>query len=100
LKKGYELMVVYVLMPGINDNDDCVAALADWLQPLRAKVNLIPFNPGAYASYRSPTAGELDHFRQKLIQVGINVQKRTPRGRDLMAACGQLGSRRNQRETA
>ena len=84
-------MVAYVLMPGINDSDDCVTALADWLQPLRAKVNLIPFNPGMDAPCRPPTEDELDRFRQKLIQVGVNVQQRRPRGRDLMAACGQLG---------
>lgn len=100
LKKGYELMVAYVLMPGINDSDDCVAALADWLQPLCAKVNLIPFNPGTDTFCRPPTMDELNRFRQKLIQTGINVQKRAPRGLNLMAACGQLGNRRNRHEAA
>ena len=100
LKKGYDLMVAYVLMPGINDSDDCVRALTQWLQPLRAKVNLIPFNPGTQAPYHPPTADELACFRQRLIQAGVNVQKRAPRGRDLMAACGQLGRRRNRHESA
>ena len=64
---------------------------ADWLAPLRAKVNLIPFNPGTEARFRSPTREEIDSFRSRLIGMGVNVQKRLPRGRDLMAACGQLG---------
>ena len=100
LKKGYDIMVAYVLMPGINDGDDCAAALADWLAPLRAKVNLIPLNPGTDSACRPPTGDELDLFRQKLIQAGVNVQKRAPRGRDLMAACGQLGSRCSRHESA
>jgi 23S rRNA (adenine2503-C2)-methyltransferase len=100
LKKGNQLMVAYVLMPGINDSDACVAALADWLRPLGAKVNLIAFNPGTDTFCRPPTMNELDRFRQKLIQTGINVQNRAPRGRNLMAACGQLGRRRNRYESA
>ena len=98
LKKGYALMVAYVLIPGVNDSDACVVRLAEWLAPLSAKINLIPFNPGPDGPYRPPTAAELDGFRQKLIRIGINVQKRAPRGRDLMAACGQLGSRRRRCE--
>jgi len=91
LKKGYDIMVAYVLIPGINDSPECCRQLADWLAPLRAKVNLIPLNPGTEARYRSPTQEEIDIFRSRLIGMGVNVQKRLPRGRDLMAACGQLG---------
>ncbi len=93
LKKGYDLMVAYVLMPGINDGDEQMAALTRWLAPLQAKVNLIPFNPGTSSPYRPPTDAEMERFRRKLIDAGVNVQKRAPRGRDLMAACGQLGGR-------
>ncbi len=100
LKKGYAIMVAYVLMPGVNDSDACVAALADWVAPLQVKINLIPFNPGPEGPFRPPTENELDQFRQKLIMAGINVQKRAPRGRSLMAACGQLGSRGNRHEAA
>lgn len=91
LKKGYDIMVAYVLMPGVNDGPKCARQLADWLSPLSAKVNLIPFNPGSDTPYRSPSEKEMDTFRQQLIDLGVNVQKRAPRGRDLMAACGQLG---------
>jgi len=93
LKKGYDIMVAYVLIPGVNDGPDCIRQLAAWLAPLRAKVNLIPFNPGTAAPYRAPTPTEVENFRQRLIGHHINVQNRLTRGRDLMAACGQLGSR-------
>ena len=100
LKKGDALMVAYVLIPGVNDSDACIAALAGWLEPLCAKINLIPYNPGPDGPYRPPTVDELDRFRQQLIRFGVNVQKRAPRGRDLLAACGQLGSRRRPCEAA
>ncbi len=91
LKKGYELMIAYVLIPGVNDAPECARQLAHWLAPLKAKVNLIPFNPGTQTAYRSPTEAELVRFRRQLIDLAVNVQKRASRGRDLMAACGQLG---------
>jgi len=91
LKKGYEVMIAYVLIPGINDGEECARQLTRWLEPLKAKVNLIPFNPGTAAPYRAPTESELKCFRQRLIDLKVNVQKRASRGKDLMAACGQLG---------
>jgi 23S rRNA (adenine2503-C2)-methyltransferase len=93
LKKGYDIMVAYVLIPGINDGPDCLNQLAEWLASLRAKVNLIPFNPGPDIPYRSPTKDEMEAFRCRLIALHVNVQSRLSRGRDLMAACGQLGGR-------
>jgi 23S rRNA (adenine2503-C2)-methyltransferase len=91
LKKGSALMVAYVLISGLNDGRNHARQLAQWLKPLRAKVNLIPFNPGKIASFRSPSPEGIDRFRQQLIELGVNVQKRFSRGQDLMAACGQLG---------
>jgi len=93
LKKGYDLMVAYVLMPGVNDRPEHARQLSDWLAPLRAKVNLIPYNPGSDGRFESPDEAQLGAFRQRLIALGVNVQQRSPRGRTLMAACGQLGSR-------
>ncbi|RPI70471.1 MAG: 23S rRNA (adenine(2503)-C(2))-methyltransferase RlmN [Desulfobacteraceae bacterium] len=92
LKKGNWLSIVYVLIPDVNNGPEHARQLADWLQPLRAKVNLIPFNPGKNAPFRAPHETEIDSFRRQLIARQIQVQKRAPRGRDLMAACGQLGS--------
>jgi len=92
LKKGNWFSIVYVLIPGINNDSEHARQLADWLQPLRAKVNLIAFNPGKDAPFRAPNEAEIDSFRRQLIARQVQVQKRAPRGRDLMAACGQLGS--------
>jgi 23S rRNA (adenine2503-C2)-methyltransferase len=93
LKKGNVLSMAYVLIPEKNDGPEHARQLADWLAPLPAKVNLIAFNQGKVSDFRLPRQEELDRFRQRLIALGVNVQKRLPRGRDLMAACGQLGSR-------
>jgi 23S rRNA (adenine2503-C2)-methyltransferase len=94
LKKDYAVMIAYVLIPGVNNRPACARQLARWLEPLTAKVNLIPFNPGTASAYRPPTENELATFRRQLIALRVNVQNRAPRGRDLMAACGQLGKPR------
>ena len=94
LKKGNALSVAYVLISNVNDGCEHAQQLAEWLKPLRAKVNLIPFNPGKDSFFRPPSQKETDLFRQRLIELCINVQKRAPRGRALNAACGQLGARR------
>ena len=96
LKKRNTLSVAYVLISHVNDGPEHARQLAQWLKPLRAKVNLIPFNPGKDSPFRPPSQEETDLFRQKLIGLRVNVQKRAPRGRGLMAACGQLGARTRQ----
>jgi 23S rRNA (adenine2503-C2)-methyltransferase len=96
LKKGVDWMVAYVVMAGLNDGPAHARQLADWLAPLRAKVNLIPYNPGRNRRYRTPDPERMETFRRLLLDRGVNVQQRSTRGRDLMAACGQLGSRSDQ----
>ncbi len=93
LKKGHVLGVAYVLISHVNDGPEHAQQLAQWLKPLRARVNLIPFNPGNDSPFQPPSLKETDLFRQRLIGLRVNVQKREPRGRELMAACGQLGAR-------
>ena len=99
LKKGYDIMIAYVLIPGVNDSPECARMLARWMAPLSAKVNLIPFNPGSVTHYQPPSEKDLEAFRRRLIGMHVNVQKRAPRGRDLMAACGQLGQASAERHT-
>jgi len=91
-RKGHGIMINYVLIPGANDTPGCADRLADWLLPIHSRVNLIPFNPGRSGEYRSPEETEIESFRKRLIHRGVNIQRRHPRGRKLMAACGQLGS--------
>ena len=93
LKKGNSLSVAYVLISQVNDGCEHARQLAEWVKPLRAKVNLIPFNPGKDSFFRPPSQEETDRFRRRLIELCVTVQKRVPRGRELMAACGQLGAR-------
>jgi 23S rRNA (adenine2503-C2)-methyltransferase len=57
----------------------------------RAVLNLIPYNPGASPIGRAPTETEIGSFAQELKAAGVFVKLRSPRGRGLQAACGQLG---------
>ena len=59
------------------------------LAHMRAKVNLIPWNPGALP-YREPEPERVEEFRRILVEKGVPVFVRYSRGRDVMAACGQL----------
>ena len=92
LKKGKVLNVAYVLISHVNDRSEHAQQLSQWLKPLRARVNLIPFNPIKDSLFQPPSIEDMDLFRGKLIEQGVNVQKRVPRGGTLMAACGQLGA--------
>ena len=91
LKKKYIFLVAYVQIPGVNDRPEHAVELARYLKPLPSKVNLISFNPGSDSPYRAPTEEEVERFRDLLIAGNVNIQKRSTRGRELMAACGQLG---------
>jgi len=92
LKKKYFFLIAYVQIPGVNDRPEHAAELAHYLEPLPSKVNLIPFNPGTDSTYRAPTEKEIVKFRDLLIAKRVNIQRRSTKGREHMAACGQLGS--------
>jgi len=92
LKKKYYYLFAYVQIPGVNDRPEHAVELARYLESLPSKVNLIPFNPGSDSPYRAPSEKESKRFRELLIARRVNVQQRSTRGRELMAACGQLGS--------
>ena len=92
LKKKDYFLFAYVQIPGVNDRPGHAVQLARYLESLPAKVNLIPFNPGPDSSFRAPSEEESKRFRALLIARGVNVQQRATRGRELMAACGQLGA--------
>ena len=94
LRPDHTLMVAYVLIPGINDSPGDATALAEFLKPLAAKVNLIPFNPGTGSPFQAPGDDDIEKFRGRLVAARVQVQARSTRGRDLMAACGQLGALR------
>ena len=80
----------YVLLGGINDQPQHVQEVLDLLAGLKAKVNLIVWNPGPGIPYHQPSPEDVDRFHKSLIAGGIPTFIRRPRGRDIYAACGQL----------
>ena len=80
----------YVMLRGVNDSDAEARALVRLIAGIPAKVNLIPFNPWPGSSYEPSTASRLDGFSRIVMDAGFASPVRTPRGRDILAACGQL----------
>jgi 23S rRNA (adenine2503-C2)-methyltransferase len=82
----------YVMIKDKNDSDDDARELVRLLKQynLPAKVNLIPFNPWPGAGYETSTPDRIRSFSQIVFEGGISAPVRTPRGRDIDAACGQL----------
>jgi len=80
----------YVLLGGVNDTADDARRVARLMSGLgRVKVNLIPWNPGALP-YKEPTEEAVAEFHRILLEKGVPAFTRYSRGRDVMAACGQL----------
>ncbi len=80
----------YVLLGGVNDTVDDARRVARLLADLgRVKVNLIPWNPGSLP-YKEPSEASIERFHKILLEKGIPAFTRYSRGRDVMAACGQL----------
>lgn len=80
----------YVMLDGVNDSDAEAKELVRLLKGIPAKVNLIPFNPWPGADYRCSTPARIDAFARIVERGGYPSPVRTPRGRDILAACGQL----------
>ncbi|MEM7304581.1 MAG: 23S rRNA (adenine(2503)-C(2))-methyltransferase RlmN [Pseudomonadota bacterium] len=80
----------YVMLDGINDSQQHAAQLADLLADISAKVNLIPFNAFEGSGYQRSSQQAINEFSQVLMDNGIVVITRRPRGEDIDAACGQL----------
>jgi 23S rRNA (adenine2503-C2)-methyltransferase len=82
----------YVMLKGINDSDEDARELVRLLKDIHAKVNLIPFNPWPGAPYECSSNNRMHRFAEILNEAGYSSPIRTPRGRDIFAACGQLKS--------
>ncbi len=83
----------YVMLKGINDSLGHARELVRILQPIPAKLNLIPFNPYPFAIYECSDQIVIDRFRDYVIKKGIVTVTRKTRGEDIDAACGQLVGR-------
>jgi 23S rRNA (adenine2503-C2)-methyltransferase len=89
LRPWERLTFEYVMLGEVNDSPEDARRVVRLLAHLRAKVNLIPWNPGELP-YREPAPERVEEFRRILAEKGLPVFVRTSRGRDVMAACGQL----------
>jgi 23S rRNA (adenine2503-C2)-methyltransferase len=89
LRSWEYLMFEYVMLGGINDWLEDAKRVVRLVAPLKCKVNLIPWNPGDLP-YRESTEEAIADFQKLLIERGIATFVRRSRGRDVMAACGQL----------
>lgn len=102
---GGKLCIEYVLIPGVNDKHEHAKEIADFVAPLnehyagetgvgsvRCMVNLIPYNPRRNSPWPAPTWESVDQFMFWLTDQGVYTKRRRTKGRDLMGACGQLGS--------
>ncbi|HKV26541.1 MAG TPA: 23S rRNA (adenine(2503)-C(2))-methyltransferase RlmN [Candidatus Acidoferrum sp.] len=90
LRAWEHLTFEYVLLGGVNDTPEDARRVVRLLAPLKnVKVNLIPWNPGELP-YREPAAERTEDFRRILAEKGVPAFVRYSRGRDVMAACGQL----------
>jgi 23S rRNA (adenine2503-C2)-methyltransferase len=89
LRPWEHLTFEYVLLGGFNDAPEDARRVARLLGNLRAKVNLIPWNPGELP-YQKPDAARIEEFSRILTDKDIRVFVRYSRGQDVMAACGQL----------
>lgn len=82
----------YVMLKGINDSPAEARELVRLLKHIPAKINLIPFNPWPGAPYECSDWGTIERFSDIVFNAGYASPVRTPRGRDILAACGQLKS--------
>jgi 23S rRNA (adenine2503-C2)-methyltransferase len=102
LKPNERFTFEYVMLAGVNDSDEHARQLANLLNrhELRAKVNLIPHNPAEPLPYHPSPMERVELFREILESKGVHAFVRKPRGRDILAACGQLAARGTPRREA
>ncbi|HZX85830.1 MAG TPA: 23S rRNA (adenine(2503)-C(2))-methyltransferase RlmN [Reyranella sp.] len=82
----------YVMLKGVNDSPADAKALVKLLAGIPAKINLIPFNPWPGTKYECSDWETIERFSDIVFRAGYSSPVRTPRGRDILAACGQLKS--------
>lgn len=88
--KRRQITFEYILIKGVTVTPEAPAALKKLFKGLLCKMNLIPYNPVAEYPHQCPSHPEMLAFRSELEKAGIHATIRTPRGKDVNAACGQL----------
>ncbi len=92
LSNARRITFEYVMLKGVNDSMAEAKALVKLLKGIPAKINLIPFNPWPGSKYECSDWEQIERFSEYVFDAGYSSPVRTPRGRDILAACGQLKS--------
>ncbi len=92
LSNSERITFEYVMLDGVNDSDEDARRLVKLIEGIPAKINLIPFNEWPGAPYRRSSNNRIRAFADIIYKAGYASPIRTPRGEDIMAACGQLKS--------
>jgi 23S rRNA (adenine2503-C2)-methyltransferase len=92
LSNARRITFEYVMLKGVNDSIEDAKALIRLLKGIPAKINLIPFNPWPGSTYECSDWDQIEKFSEVVFNAGYASPVRTPRGRDILAACGQLKS--------
>jgi 23S rRNA (adenine2503-C2)-methyltransferase len=92
LSNARRITFEYVMLKGVNDSLADAKALVRLLKGIPAKINLIPFNPWPGTTYECSDWEQIEKFSEVVFAAGYASPVRTPRGRDILAACGQLKS--------
>ncbi|MBT7259570.1 MAG: 23S rRNA (adenine(2503)-C(2))-methyltransferase RlmN [Desulfobacula sp.] len=90
MKPRKKITFEYILMKGINDTKEDALRLAKLLAPIKAKVNLIPFNEYDKSEFKCPSKNQISEFLQVLLDKNFTAITRKSKGADILAACGQL----------
>jgi 23S rRNA (adenine2503-C2)-methyltransferase len=92
LSNARRITFEYVMLKGVNDSLADARALVRLIKGIPAKINLIPFNPWPGTTYECSDWEQIEKFSEIVFDAGYASPVRTPRGRDILAACGQLKS--------
>lgn len=90
MKPRNKITFEYILIKGLNDTKEDAVRLAKLLAPIKAKVNLIPFNEHDQSDFKRPSKKQISDFLQILLDRNLTAITRKSKGEDILAACGQL----------
>ena len=100
LHKSKRITFEYVMMAGFNDSMEDAARLIHLMRGIKSKINLIPYNENPARDIRRPSASRVKDFQHYLVSRGVHCSVRATRGKDISAACGQLGKAKQEEAKA
>jgi len=100
LHKSKRITFEYVMMAGFNDSMEDAARLIRLMRGIKSKINLIPYNENPARDIRRPSASRVKDFQHYLVSRGVHCSVRATRGKDISAACGQLGKAKQEEAQA